>query len=168
MHAVSRSRKPRVAFCGFLSHPQRATAVKAVQNNQEIESEFLVRDRFWGGTPHDPDLIAAHEANMQSCEFSLCLRGAGNFSMRLYHVLAAGRIPVLIRDKTTLLPFEDQLDWESFTVMAPRPEDLPKAILQFHQRHNILKTQQRCAEVYRTWFELSQYPQAFLQSLKAG
>jgi hypothetical protein len=168
MSPLTGASQPRLAFCGFLSHPQRTVAIEAIRENGSITMNLLLRDRFWGGSPHDPGLIAAYEDNMRSCEYNLCLRGSGNFSMRLYHTLAAGRIPVVVRDETTLLPFEDLLNWQSFAVIAERPESLPQAVLRFHEQHDIVAVQRRCADVHRTWFDPSRYPLAFLRSLGHG
>ncbi len=48
-------------------------------------------------------------------DYTLCIRGAGNFSYRLYETLAAGRIPLFINTQC-VLPMEDRIDWKSHCV----------------------------------------------------
>jgi hypothetical protein len=48
--------------------------------------------------------------------FSLCPRGYGKSSFRLYEVMQLGSIPVFIFDDKWI-PFEDEIDWNDFSVL---------------------------------------------------
>jgi hypothetical protein len=54
--------------------------------------------------------------NMKNSHYAFCYRGWGNFSLRLYETLAAGRIPVIIKSNENL-PFPDKIDWNIFPVV---------------------------------------------------
>ena len=46
------------------------------------------------------------------------MRGAGNFSIRLFETLAAGRVPVIV-DTDLALPCADVVDWQGLGVWIP-------------------------------------------------
>jgi hypothetical protein len=50
--------------------------------------------------------------------YSLCIRGAGNWSYRFFETLSAGRIPLLI-DTDSALPLEDSIDWSRHLCRIP-------------------------------------------------
>jgi len=49
--------------------------------------------------------------------FSLCPRGYGRSSFRLYEVMQLGSIPVFVYDEKWT-PFEDEIDWSEFSVLV--------------------------------------------------
>jgi hypothetical protein len=53
--------------------------------------------------------------NIQDSQYVVCVRGAGNFSVRFYETLAMGRIPVFI-DTDCLLPHKDSINWKDHVV----------------------------------------------------
>ena len=66
---------------------------------------------------------------MADCKFSLCPRGYGPTSFRLYESLQLGVVPVYISDRFWL-PFTNQLDWERFAVLVPehKIEQIPEIL----------------------------------------
>jgi hypothetical protein len=56
--------------------------------------------------------------NLLRNPYALCVRGADNYSWRLYEALSLGKIPVLI-DTGCLLPMEDEIDWDNFILKVP-------------------------------------------------
>lgn len=54
---------------------------------------------------------------MVRSEFSLCPRGFGKTSYRLYEALQQGSIPVYIHDGNPWLPYRDEISWSSFAVI---------------------------------------------------
>jgi hypothetical protein len=71
--------------------------------------------------------------NILGNDYTLCVRGAGNFSTRFYETLSAGRIPLMI-DTRCVLPFADRIDWQRHCVIvAERDIDRAGEILaEFH------------------------------------
>lgn len=150
MPPLPRSGKPRVAFCGFFtSHPDRVACLYELQTDPRVHTEFVLRSQFWGGAPHDPQLIASFEENMESCEFNVCVRGRGNFSMRFYQTLSAGRIPIVLAD--TPLPSVVGVEWSSVCVVASSPKTVASEVLRFWETHDVEEVQRRCREVYATY-----------------
>ena len=53
---------------------------------------------------------------MSASKFSLCPRGYGTTSFRLYESFQLGTVPVYVSDDHAL-PWSDELDWEEFCVI---------------------------------------------------
>jgi hypothetical protein len=90
------SDQPIVSFCGFISHISRLLCIKELYKSSDIQTNFVIRDQFWAGKPHDASVVSEYRDNLKNSQFVLCNRGAGNWSMRFYHALEVGRIPIVI------------------------------------------------------------------------
>ena len=91
--------KPVVGFCGYLGHVEtsiRQRTIDKLVKCSQIDTNFLIRNHFWGGVPHDPTIRGGYIKNMQNSDYIVCTRGSGNFSYRLYETLSMGRIPLFI------------------------------------------------------------------------
>ena len=151
---VPRGTLPRLSFCGTVSsHPIRGECLPLVMADERVQTDCILRTKFWGGKVHDPQLMREYRDNMQRSEFNLCLRGGGNFSMRLYHVLSAGRIPVLIvEDLAQDLAWSDTVPWERTCVIASSVESVVPAILDFWSSRDIVAAQLSCRRMYMKYF----------------
>lgn len=112
--------RPLVGFCGFPGGddpldrvrrvPQgedpRPKAIRLLLTSSLVDTNFILRWRFRSGG-REP-----YVRNMLESDYVLCVRGAGNFSYRLYEALSCGRIPVFV-DTDCVLPAEDIVDWSS-------------------------------------------------------
>lgn len=61
------------------------------------------------------------------CHFCFVPKGLGYWSNRLYEVLFAGCIPVLLSDSISL-PFDDFLDWKTFSLKWPMAKAAPALV----------------------------------------
>ncbi len=87
--------------------------------------------------------------------FSLCPRGLGPTSFRLYEAMSMGSIPIYVWDKVKALPYCDELDWSQFSVSIciDEIESLPDVLANISQKR-ILFMQQKLAEIYYSYFTL--------------
>jgi hypothetical protein len=143
--------KPVVGFCGFISHHSRLKTIEIIKNNDKIDSNFIIRDHFWGGNPHNAEIIKTFEDNIRDSHFTICNRGTGNFSMRFYQTLLFGRIPIIL-NTDLILPFEDVIDWNEIIVIADSEEELINKLLDVWNNKDIIKMQKKCREIYETYF----------------
>ena len=141
---------PVIGFCGLNSSFRRAT-LKAFQEDHNIECDFIIRKKFWGGRPHDPQLVSDFTANMVNSHFNICNRGAGNFSMRFYQTLSCGRIPVLL-NTDMVLPLAEEIDWENLIVLSTTAKELPEKLLAYWNTKDVVEMQTKCKEVYDKHF----------------
>lgn len=153
-------RRPRpdallIGFCGCpATHPVRQRVVRDLP--RRLPCRFLLRDRFWAGAPHDPNVVRAFFDNILATSLTLAVRGAGNFSHRLYQTLSCGRSPLLV-DTDCVLPYEglDPLPWEEILVRveATRLDEIATAVERFHERtrHDV-SLPSRIERLHRTYF----------------
>jgi hypothetical protein len=100
---------------------------------------------------------------MLNTDYMLCIRGAGNFSIRFYEALSAGRIPLLINTRCAL-PFDDRIDWRRHCVIVEE-RDLSRAatiLADFHASLSFEQFRKLQAENRRLWEEWLE-PLSFLQ-----
>lgn len=150
MVAQTDSKGPVVGFCG-MNNSYRKKSIAAFEKHPKIRSCFVVRDKFWGGAPHDQQVIAEYEENMKASHYMLCDRGKGNFSMRFYQTLAFGRIPVLV-NSDMLLPFADQIDWTRYAIIERNSNRCVQRVLSTYESGDYLQMQQNCRELYEQYF----------------
>ena len=98
-------RKHIVSFVGSLSsHPLR----------HELHTKYS--NMFYFASGND------WETTMESSFFSLCPRGYGPTSFRLYEALQLESVPIYVWDEEILLPFSDLIDWSTISVIVHRTE----------------------------------------------
>ena len=88
---------------------------------------------------------------MINSHFNICNRGNGNFSMRFYQTLSCGRIPVLL-NTDMVLPFSDEIDWESLIVLANTESELVVKLLYYWNNQDIVQMQVKCKDIYSRYF----------------
>ena len=117
----------------------RTRILDALAAEEGVQTNFVIRDRYKAGqgraevTP--AEARRAFLANIQESAYTVCVRGGGNFSKRLYETLCLGRIPLLL-DTHTALPFEEFLDWSHIVVRVPldRLEEAGDILREAHAR----------------------------------
>lgn len=103
-------------FIGFTGHAvgERQLIVEGFKQSYPF-CNFIIREGHWA--PGVPRLQARREfyKNLLENQFTLCMRGRGNFSYRFYEALCFGRIPILI-DTDIVLPFQNSIDWNKHII----------------------------------------------------
>ncbi|WP_179005956.1 hypothetical protein [Winogradskyella forsetii] len=125
----------------YPSSIKRAQILNKLNNNENLHSNFIFRSQYRAGIQTESDKAQStieFFENMEKSGYIFCLRGVGNFSVRLYETLAMGRIPVLINTDCRL-PMDWKIDWlkhivhiESFKI-----KDIETNIVDFHKRLSI-------------------------------
>lgn len=155
--------KPMVGFCGYVSTPLRRTlyrlqfrqqkvlglalrsrALAALERDPGVATNIVRRSQFWAGAVGRPSpeqdraqlkVRDEYLQNIVDSDYTLCARGAGNFSYRFYETLSLGRIPLFV-NTDCLLPFDDAIDWRKHCVWVEQHE-LPRIgeiLREFHNR----------------------------------
>ncbi|CAJ1376836.1 unnamed protein product [Effrenium voratum] len=90
------------------------------------------------------------------CHFCFAPKGLGYWSNRLYEVLFAGCIPVILSDHIGL-PFDDFLDWPSFSLKWPMNQVGPALAEHLERlvanRKELVKDMHRQVVKNRCWFD---------------
>ncbi|MEZ5353549.1 MAG: exostosin family protein [Bryobacteraceae bacterium] len=151
----------------------RARVLRILAADSRLETRFHASRRAFrridptGDPEWRNEQISLFYKNVLNSDYTVCVRGYGNWSIRFYETLACGRIPVFV-DTDCVLP-EAGVDWKRFCVHVDRNniESLPDRILEFHERmspEQFLARQQECRHLWET--RLSRH--GFLSHLAAA
>ena len=173
---------PSVGFCGFVGTPVQRWAYRLAgrarkaaglelrarilrrlrQRRPAIDTRFITRNGYWAGTmgrgKHDVAGQFAPRAeflaNVADTDYTVCVRGAGNFSYRLYEVLSAGRIPLFVNTRC-VLPFPDQIDWRRHVVWVEEAEldAIGDVLVRFHRDTSAGRFEQMQRDNRQLWEE---------------
>lgn len=122
----------------FASSFERANLMKAFENSQLVKTNFIYRNQYRAGAKSSEDLertTAEYYENILNSDYVLCVRGAGNFSVRLYETLMMGRIPIFV-NTDCILPFEDQINWKNHLVWVEWKDrkSIATIVSDFHKK----------------------------------
>ena len=146
----------RVGFCGQTKAlPARKQLLDAYENCSLIKKEFIIRRTFWEFIAEEKTRIE-FDQNLLENHFNLCCRGAGNFAMRFYQTLAAGRIPVLI-DTDYPLPYRDEIPWDSIIIMKPTAEEVVAETVRWSQERDLEEVQRQCKAIFQEYFTIDNF-----------
>ncbi len=101
-----------VSFVGSLTHPVRHELLTNVHNKPGV----FVQAFEWQPAIEEKKVDLFKKVTQRSI-FSLCPRGYGATSYRLYEAMQLGAIPVYVSNKH-LLPWSDELDWSEFCIVV--------------------------------------------------
>ena len=130
----TKNTKPVVSFCGAITNILRQYALSSLTQNNNVITNFIVRDAFWGGSTHNTILRNEYINNMLESDLVLCVAGAGNFSYRLYECMSLGKIPIII-DTDICLPCEDVINWKEISIWNKDVSTLTNDINMFWNKH---------------------------------
>lgn len=122
----------------FPSAYQRAKLLKIFESSHKISTNFIYRKQYRAGALTGEKQTATtleYYDNIKNSDYILCVRGAGNFSLRLYETLMMGRIPVFV-NTDCLLPFDDIIDWSKHMVRVEWKDrkNIADKVAEFHQK----------------------------------
>ena len=145
----------------------RYQALGVVARCSQVRKNLLLREQFMNGylTLREEDRnnhwrrsFAEFRDNILSSHYTLCPRGGGNWSYRLYETLCLGRIPVFF-DTNCVLPYESLIHWRDYCVWVEGDEvsQTAEAILRHYQDHtpeSFVAAQRRCRQLWLDYLSL--------------
>ena len=93
----------------------RNKILKLFLESSDLETNFIIRDRS-SVHKRNENFKLEFLKNIINTNYTICVRGSGNFSTRFYETLALGRIPILINTDCSL-PLSKTIDWEEHCVV---------------------------------------------------
>ncbi len=100
------------SFVGALTHPIR----NIVFNHLKDKDGYSFNPKNWRMNVLKSDMEQFFEISQRSV-FTLCPRGYGRSSFRLYECFQLNTIPVIVYDDKWL-PFEDKINWNEISVLV--------------------------------------------------
>lgn len=121
----------------------RNQVLAVIKKSDLLEDQFIERKAYRAGVTNVKDKERTTKEfydNIKNTEYTVCVRGAGNFSVRLYETLAMGRIPILV-NTDCLYPLEEIIPWKEHVVWVEKNEvkKLPMIVDEFHSKLTIGK-----------------------------
>ena len=120
----------------FASAYERALLLNSFEKSDKVKTNFIFRKHYRGGALTEEQRIATtleYYNNILESDYVLCIRGAGNFSVRLYETLMLGKIPIFV-NTDCLLPFEDKINWKNHVVWVEWEDrkNIVQRVADFH------------------------------------
>jgi hypothetical protein len=149
----------------------RKQAIRQCQRSPKVDTLFELL-RFGRTYENRDQLRQLYIRNICESDYVLAIRGAGNFSFRLYETLTLGRIPVVC-NTDLLLPLHDLIDWQRHCVWID-PQDfhrIPDRIYEFHDglsQDEFRELQADNRTLWETYLEPTAYWRLTLWKLVAG
>lgn len=116
----------------FASGKFRHKILRELEKTRLVNTNFIHRKRYRAGakTKEEREITTLEfYKNIKNNPYTICIRGVGNFSVRLYEVLAMGRIPLIV-ETDNKLPLH-WLNWEKHCIIAQRGA-IEEKIINFH------------------------------------
>ena len=148
-----------IGYCGIpYNHTRRVELLRFLNLSDHLQTDFLYRKKFFSYlkvTPEKREVLRQEfKIILHRNIFSVCCRGAGNYSVRFYETLRAGRIPVLL-DSDMPLPFEDEINWNELIVCKQTPQEVEQTILDWIANRDLVAIQNKCRKI---WEEFLYFP----------
>lgn len=102
----------------------RHKVLKQLERSPIIEDNFLIRSKYRAGNSSAVERKKSEDEffdNIMNSHYVPCIRGGGNYSRRLFEVMACGRVPIII-DTDTPLPLEHFIPWKNHALVAKANE----------------------------------------------
>ena len=138
---------------------RRKRLLNSLKFQEDICCNFNLRNSFALGTIGQSRLARIeYIENINSNDYTFCLRGAANYSLRFYETLCLGKIPLFI-DSDCILPFEDKVNWKEVCLFIDEEdeENLPELILEAHNKIGNSEFRERQVYCRELWLNYLSY-----------
>ncbi len=142
----------------FNSAYERFSILKQIEESEHIDTNFIFRNQYRGGAitkDQYKKTTLEYYDNIINSDYIFCLRGYGNFSVRLYETLMMGRIPIFL-NTDCLLPFPKLIKWKDHVVWIEWEEKdkVADIIKAFHRKISEKDFRQRQTNNRKLWNEI--------------
>jgi hypothetical protein len=141
----------------------RNRALGLLSQSDCVDSNFIIRDQYFHPTKVE------FVNNIIDNDYTVCVRGGGNFSVRLYETLSCGRIPIFI-DTDSRLPFDFLINWKEYCIWVDQQEmsHLPEIVNNFHSNlsgEDFVALQHKCHYLWQQWLRKESFLAHFYEHL---
>jgi hypothetical protein len=132
-------------FPSRASHSYRARAIIGLQKSRRIKKNFAVKSSFAFGPKGQLNTGTTKESdeffrrnfvnNITESDYTLCVRGIGNNSIRFFESLCCGRVPIFV-NTNCVLPFDHIIDWKRLCIWIEEKDidNIDKIVYNFHNK----------------------------------
>jgi len=153
-------KKYEISFVGSLTHPIR----NQIYNYFKNDSDFIFFVKNWELKSEELDIERIIDITSKS-KFTLCPRGYGATSFRLYESMQLDSIPIYVYDKFWL-PWYDEIDWSKLSILV-KSEDISniKNIINNVDVESMIKYKN---EIFTDYFTYNGVYNRIINNLKNG
>lgn len=152
----------------------RTKAVSFLLADPRVETKFILRPTYSGHL----DMISLDPStarrefmeNIRSTDYTLCIRGSTNYSIRFFETLSLGRMPLYV-DTDGVLPLESIINYEDIIVDLKQSElsNIGEIMAKFHQKMTSLEfiqRQKKAREVFEKYLRLDNYTAYLMKEIR--
>lgn len=163
-------------FPSISAHSYRVRAILSILKSKTLKNNFIIRSNFGFGGPVgglypggikelNDSFRQEYVKNIIESDYTLCVRGYGNNSIRFFEALCCGRIPVFV-NTDCVLPFDFIIDWKKYCVWVEEKDinKIPEKILEFHNKLSLEEFVQLQIKIRNIWKEYFT-PEGFYRNL---
>lgn len=144
----------------------RSKVLNTLKRYSQVDTNFILRKQYRAG--NKPEVKnPAHPVrrefvqNILDTDYTVCIRGGGNYSVRFYETLCLGRIPIFV-NTDCLLPFEDEIKYQDYFVWVEEADInmIGEKVTQFHEQFSVsefFNAQQKCRNLWVEYFSTRGY-----------
>lgn len=145
----------------------RHDVLDQLQSNNSIRTNFVMRTKYRAGYHPKGEKDFFHPTrvefiqNILDSDYTICMRGAGNFSVRFYETLALGRIPIFV-NTDCVLPIDEIIHYKKYMVWIEQDEIpfIGRKIVDFHNslsEKKFIDSQIACRDLWLEYLTRSEY-----------
>jgi hypothetical protein len=99
-------------------------------------------------------------------DYTLCVRGIGNNSVRFYETICCGRIPIFV-NTDSVLPFEHLINWKALCVWVDEKEidNIAEVVANYHKKispQEFIDLQIQLRNIWKQYFS----PEGFFNNME--
>jgi len=152
-------------FCSFVGSSTHPLRIEMVQHLSD-KKNYLLQLKNWSPSVENDKKDLFLDITPRS-KFTLCPRGYGATSFRLYEAMQLNSVPVYIYENFPYIPFEDKIDWSRLAVLIDRKDikNIDNILLSItdEKYEDMLKY---IREIYPKYFTLEGMCQILLKTLQ--
>lgn len=151
----------------------RQKMLDSLKNDGNLKTNFIFRENYGGHINTAKGDIAKLRQefveNIFTTDYTVCVRGAGNYSYRFYETMSLGRIPIVL-DTDQVFPLEEEINYKKFCLFIPI-NNLSKAqetILDFHlglTPADFQDRQKRVRQIFSRYLRLDSFTKYLVSDL---
>lgn len=143
----------------------RRKILPILSKSRLVTSNFIIRTSYSGNEKTialDPERARKeYVENIVHSDFTLCVKGDGNFSTRFYETLSLGRVPLFV-DTDCPLPLEGVIDYSKFVFRVNYTDykRLPELLSAFYHKcspEEWKAMQKRAREVFENYLRMDSF-----------
>ncbi|MDO8514979.1 MAG: hypothetical protein Q7S14_00630 [bacterium] len=152
----------------------RNLAIKYLNKTAGIKTNFILRKSYSGHIKTISGSVKQYRTefvdNIIDSDYTLCVKGSGNFSVRFYETLSLGRIPLVI-DTDCVFPLEEKINYREFCLFVSyrNLDKIGKLLLDFHRSlssNDFFNKQNEAREVFDKYLRIDSFTKYLVDEIK--